>query len=120
MLYKRGLDVWGLNNDLWDNTVVYVDFMTYPGAHDIVRRYSHVSQSSLNRVKRLLESYFECDITLDNGECWHLPVNEYDYPESPTGQDLFELTHNMTDLCVELYAHDRNCDCPNCNGEYPY
>lgn len=34
-----------------------------------------------------------------------------------TQDELYEMTHNMTEIAAELCEHDRNCRCPNCEGQ---
>lgn len=36
--------------------------------------------------------------------------------DPPSQTDLYELTHNMTEETVELYAHHRDCQCSRCDS----
>lgn len=44
-------------------------------------------------------------------------TQEYPSSDPPTQEKLYELTHNMTEVIVDISQHSRDCDCPWCSGE---
>lgn len=72
--------------------------------------YNSYAESEICRtaMEALQDDDFEAGV--DEG------FDDYAY-ERNRGQRAFEASHNMTDLIVELYAHERTCRCPQCDGE---